>query len=172
MVAAPKSPRAKEECVQLVAAMLLDEKDRLVVRRLDRTADVQKRAGVTFEVTPPDAEDAFGGWWISVYDEQLLDKARAASHELEQITTRESASSASDHAEDPTAWSPHHYREARPARSSGASGRTRVGSTTPAAQSSSAERTVYVRGYYRKDGTYVRPHYRSAPGTRRSRGRR
>lgn len=24
--------------------------------------------------------------------------------------------------------------------------------------------TVYVHGYYRKDGTYVRPHYRSAPG--------
>ena len=23
---------------------------------------------------------------------------------------------------------------------------------------------VYVEGYYRKDGTYVRPHYRSAPG--------
>jgi hypothetical protein len=22
---------------------------------------------------------------------------------------------------------------------------------------------VYVRGYYRKDGTYVQPHYRSAP---------
>lgn len=26
-----------------------------------------------------------------------------------------------------------------------------------------AEARVYVRGYYRKDGTYVRPHYRTAP---------
>ncbi|MFI4916964.1 MAG: hypothetical protein ACIAS6_10720 [Phycisphaerales bacterium JB060] len=26
-------------------------------------------------------------------------------------------------------------------------------------------KTVYVRGYYRRDGTYVRGHYRSAPGT-------
>lgn len=130
---------------QLVADLLLDEKDCVLVRRLDRTADVQKRAGMTFEITPPDAEDAFGGWWISVYDEQLLDKARAASHELEQITTRENASSADDHAEDPTAWAPHHFREARPARSSVAGGRARAGSSTPSAESSSAERTVYPR---------------------------
>ena len=26
-------------------------------------------------------------------------------------------------------------------------------------------KTVHVNGYYRKDGTYVRGHYRSAPGT-------
>ena len=26
-----------------------------------------------------------------------------------------------------------------------------------------AQQDVYVNGYYRKDGTYVRPHYRSAP---------
>jgi hypothetical protein len=26
-------------------------------------------------------------------------------------------------------------------------------------------KTVHVKGYYRKDGTYVRGHYRSAPGT-------
>ncbi len=31
-------------------------------------------------------------------------------------------------------------------------------------QSSSDCDKVYVKGYYRKDGTYVRPHYRSKPG--------
>lgn len=31
---------------------------------------------------------------------------------------------------------------------------------------SSGEKTVHVRGYYRKDGTYVRPHMRSAPRRR------
>lgn len=34
--------------------------------------------------------------------------------------------------------------------------------TYPAASSSSGG-SVYVKGYYRKDGTYVRPHTRSAP---------
>jgi hypothetical protein len=35
-------------------------------------------------------------------------------------------------------------------------------------------KTVHVNGYYRKDGTYVRGHYRSAPGTNppRSHGHR
>jgi len=30
---------------------------------------------------------------------------------------------------------------------------------------SSEAKQVYVGGYYRKDGTYVRPHYRSSPDT-------
>lgn len=33
------------------------------------------------------------------------------------------------------------------------------------ARSSSPGGSVHVKGYYRKDGTYVRPHTRSAPGT-------
>lgn len=36
--------------------------------------------------------------------------------------------------------------------------------------SSSSEKKVYVKGYYRKDGTYVPPHYRAAPGTGQSSG--
>jgi hypothetical protein len=36
--------------------------------------------------------------------------------------------------------------------------------TTPTSSTSTG--TVQVRGYYRKDGTYVRPHTRSAPGRR------
>jgi len=31
--------------------------------------------------------------------------------------------------------------------------------------SSSSKPKVYVKGYYRKDGTYVAPHYRAAPNT-------
>ena len=33
--------------------------------------------------------------------------------------------------------------------------------------SSSQYKPVYVRGYHRRDGTYVRPHYRSRPNRRR-----
>ena len=35
--------------------------------------------------------------------------------------------------------------------------------TTPSSSSSSSGGTVHVKGYYRKNGTYVRPHTRSAP---------
>src|SRR5437867_4303809 len=34
--------------------------------------------------------------------------------------------------------------------------------------SSSTKPKVYVKGYYRKDGTYVAPHYRAAPNTSQS----
>src|SRR5882672_7480938 len=34
--------------------------------------------------------------------------------------------------------------------------------------SSSTKPKVHVNGYYRKDGTYVPPHYRAAPGTGQS----
>jgi hypothetical protein len=30
-------------------------------------------------------------------------------------------------------------------------------------QTTERPKTVHVNGYYRKDGTYVKPHYRSAP---------
>ena len=36
----------------------------------------------------------------------------------------------------------------------------------PTAPANDPEKTVPVRGYYRKDGTYVRPHYRRPPSKR------
>src|SRR2546426_7426261 len=38
-------------------------------------------------------------------------------------------------------------------------------SGTHRSSSSSTKPKVHVKGYYRKDGTYVPPHYRAAPGT-------
>lgn len=37
-----------------------------------------------------------------------------------------------------------------------------------ATEAAAAQRTVRVRGYYRSDGTYVAPHYRTAPNSTRS----
>src|SRR3989442_5251043 len=41
-------------------------------------------------------------------------------------------------------------------------------SGTHHSSSSSTKPRVYVKGYYRKDGTYVAPHYRQAPNTSQS----
>lgn len=38
-------------------------------------------------------------------------------------------------------------------------------SSQSSSKRSGSSKSVYVRGYYRKDGTYVAPYYRSAPGT-------
>jgi hypothetical protein len=58
-------------------------------------------------------------------------------------------------------------RSATPA--SGATERTSVGGSSGGCVGSCP---VNVRGYRRKDGTYVKPHRRSAPGTKSSGGRR
>lgn len=85
-----KSDAAKKECVEFMAALLGDAKDQEFLRTLDLAKDKKVREGLTFEVTPETAEDAYGGWWISVYDEALVAKQRATEEEMQAIAmTRE-----------------------------------------------------------------------------------
>jgi hypothetical protein len=125
--------------------------DRTVLRSLKLSQDVKQRAGLTFEVTPETAEDAYGGWWVSVYDVPALDRSRASDQELKEITVRrDEVAKAPTVAAVGASWTPRDLSYARP---------------VPA--SSSGGGSVYVRSYTRKDGTYVRQHYRSAPGSGR-----
>jgi hypothetical protein len=101
------------------------------------------------------ADDAHGAWWISVYDQAALNRTRAGEKELEAIavprvvpkqpTPKPSVKSADDEAPE---WTPEDIRRSRAPKAS---------------PSSSGTDRVYVRGYTRKDGTYVRPYTRSAP---------
>lgn len=147
---ASKTQSAKEECQAVMLAVLHDEKDREALRSLHMITGSVKREGVTLEITPPTAEDAYGGWWISVYDEKALDSARAKKDELASITVKEREAKVEHRKSDPYAWAPSDYSSARPQASE---------------EKGEAGRTVYVRGYTRKDGTYVAPHTRSAPGS-------
>jgi len=72
-----KSDEAKRNCLELISRLLDNPADRALLASLNRDIDKKVRSGITFEVTPPTAEDAYGGWWISVYDEALLDRLRA-----------------------------------------------------------------------------------------------
>jgi hypothetical protein len=149
---------AKERCIEFVGSLLDDATNRAILAALKRDKDLVVHGDLTFEVTPPSADDAYGGWWISVYDEKSLGNHRAGDDELEAITTKHIGRKPSDSAPvvrppppsvrvgtpvaDAEEWGPADYPYARPATSSSSGGR------------------VYVRGYYRKDGTYVRPHTR------------
>ena len=108
-------PGVRAQCRDALAALLPDAEDRRVLQGLDKGK--QTRAGLTFEITPETSPDAYGAWWVSVYDAKALDGARASEPELKEIAGP------------------------RPAGAEAA--RARPGST------------VYVKGYYRKDGTYV-----------------
>jgi hypothetical protein len=122
----------------------------------------KKRLGlIDYEVTPPTAPDAYGAWWISAYDMTRLETARVADNEIHDITQRraEIASTAkrSMEAETPQGnvdWTPEDLaRAVRPTQTQPSYG-------TPAFATYSTGR-VWVRGYTRKDGTYVREHSRS-----------
>jgi hypothetical protein len=135
--------------------------------------------GLTIEITPPDAPDAYGGWWISIYFEDKVNGIRASEAELKAITVakteaarerklaearrkvreedaakkKTAAGSSSDEADIESVGTS--LRES-PRATQGSSGAT-------AKKSKSSGGRVYVSGYTRKNGTYVRPHTRSAP---------
>ena len=155
-----KDKAAKTRCVKFLASLLPDAGDRCLLKSLKLTEDLKTRAGLTLEVTPETAVDAYGSWWVSVYDTKSLEKSRATPKEIAEITVpREQASSQSDRlANQPPAvinssvgsppnatkgedWSSQDIARSRPGKS------------------------VYVHDYVRKDGTYVHAHTRSAPGS-------
>jgi hypothetical protein len=146
-----KSDDAKSNCVNFIASILPDPADKQVVTALNvATKDIQKRDGLTFEITLTNEPDAYNGWWVSVYDESALAQARASGSEMLTITQPRIAPKPMQPvvtAPYSMAWTPNELSYARPNISppSGAVGR------------------VYVRGYYRKDGTYVHSYTRSYP---------
>ena len=152
---------ARQGCIDCLCRLLGEPGDQRVVAGMDREKDLKVRNGLTFEVTPPTAPDAYGGWWISAYDEEALDKARATQEEMRSITVARSSVQAPTAAAAVSAapqghadadalgdWSSQDLRFARApaARTRGSTGGDRV----------------YVGGYTRKDGTYVHSHTRTA----------
>ena len=86
-----KSAAAKKNCVDLMSGLLADAADKTLLASLKLEGDKKARAGVTFEITPPTAEDAYGGWWVSIYDEAALDRSRATEEEMAKITVTRTA---------------------------------------------------------------------------------
>lgn len=130
---------ARKHCLSFMALLFNDASDRCLIKYLNINKDLQKRGSLTFEVTPENAEDAYGCWWISVYDVSALDKSRASPKELQAITV--------------------------PNQSSQSAGNAGSGAIQGPVVQSRPGTAVYVHGYMRKNGTYVQPYTRSAPGT-------
>jgi hypothetical protein len=155
-----KNDFAKSNCLSFIADVLPQEDDKTIVRNLKQAKDMATRSGFTFETTLPTEADAYNGWWISVYSEKALDDARASQNELRQITEPLPAPKpviasvpiphvpAIASPSSATTWSAPEYSAAR----------RRYTSSSSAGSSGDS---VYVRGYHRKDGSYVSGHYRS-----------
>lgn len=147
-----KDDGAKRNCVNFISS-LLNDGDGDIVRSLNTSQkDVEKSEGMTFETTFPDEPDAYGGWWVSVYDVPSLAKARASGAELLSITQPRiapvqqqavAASQLNPATPNPSSWSANEISDSASAGYSGD--------------------RVYVRGYYRRDGTYVHSYTRRYP---------
>jgi hypothetical protein len=102
---------AKRNCVRLVAALLGQASDKGIVLGLAPEKDIKTHEGMTFEITPPSAEDAYMGWWVSIYSEQQLNLARASAAELKQISIPKAEASQSQGSSE---WSAEEVKLARP----------------------------------------------------------
>jgi hypothetical protein len=169
-----EGPEPKHICRRFVQSLLLDAGDREFIETLGIAPAVKRRGGLTFEVTPETAEDAYGGWWVSVYDEAELERSRASQEELKTITVGRDEVARS--VEPPDEAAP-----AAPAPAATAMGQTPAAASKPAPPARTAWTSkdlvyarpapaghpsgglVYVHSYTRKDGTYVSAHYRRYP---------
>jgi hypothetical protein len=69
-----------------LAGILTSREEVAAIYALPETGGKIRAGRFTFEVTPPSAPDAYGGWWISIYDEKRLDAARIPESEYLKVT--------------------------------------------------------------------------------------
>jgi hypothetical protein len=138
-----KSAGANKTCVDFLRDLLDDPEDKKLVAALKLDVDKKARNGLTFEITPPTAEDAYGGWWVSIYDEAALDRSRASEDEMAKITVSKTA-----------------VKDAKPASGEldvdGATqGKWASGDLAHARSRGAAEEKVYSPTLSKKNGKYV-----------------
>ena len=151
-----QNQEAKSNCVNFISSVLANGDDRKLVDGLNlNQKDLTNSDGMTFETTFPSEPDAYGGWWVSVYDETSLAQARASGAELLAITQPcvqpppVTVISVPVAPQETTSWNASDLSYARPDNSDSSNGGQ-----------------VYVRGYYRANGTYVHSYTRSYPHSR------
>jgi hypothetical protein len=107
---------AKENCVQFINGLLSQSADKEILLGLDLKKDLKTHDGLTFEITPPGDEDAYNGWWVSVYSEKQLNLARASDGEMNQISmTQADAAKNAKESKSLSSWSADELKQARTA---------------------------------------------------------
>lgn len=155
----------RQNCIDLIAGILPDRTDSAILKALVRAGDKATRRDVTIEFTPENAPDAYGAWWVSIYNEFELEKSRATPAELADLAVErqtlpaaqvQRAAPAQQAVADGSSWSPAELQRRAPRYEPDPPASRQPAFTPPTAGSS----RVYVKGYYRKNGSYVRGHYR------------
>lgn len=120
----------KVRCLMLLQALFPE----VELRGMSLQGGKSIQNGIVAEVTPPSAPDAYGGWWISVYSPARLRSEPGIQSSVSEVPVeKSSAPSILERA----GWKAEDLAQSRPGSS-----------------------RVYVKSYYRKDGTYVQAHSR------------
>jgi hypothetical protein len=82
---AAKDRKAQQRCRAFMSSIVESQGAKAIIERLRAQGESIEAEGFTFEATPPDAPDAYGGWWISVYNTKALDSARASDAEMKVL---------------------------------------------------------------------------------------
>ncbi len=87
-----QNPAAKTNCVNFICSVLANADDRKMVRALNwNSAVTNKNGGMTFETLVPGEWGSYGGWWVSVANDDALASAQASEAELAAITQSRAA---------------------------------------------------------------------------------
>jgi hypothetical protein len=107
---------AKSNCLKFITDLLAQSEDKEIVQGLNLNKDLKTLNELTFEITPPTDEDAYDGWWISVYSEKQLNAARASDEEMGLISmTQADAAKDARESTNSASWSVDDLKRARPA---------------------------------------------------------
>jgi len=81
-----KITRFKKIVRAYLAGILTNRKEVGALYSLDEKGGQIQVGNFIFKVTPPEASDAYGGWWLSIYDPARLEKARIPEAEYRKRT--------------------------------------------------------------------------------------
>jgi len=87
--------------------------DKALVQVLDLKKDLKTLDDLTFEITPPSADDSYNGWWVSVYSEKQLNLARASDAEMKHISVSKVEAAKQSSEGDASQWSTDDLKLAR-----------------------------------------------------------
>jgi hypothetical protein len=78
-----QNAEAKSNCVVFMRSVLASADDRKMVRTLNlNQKDLKQQGGMTAETILPGEPGSYGGWWVSVYNENALANSHASEAEL------------------------------------------------------------------------------------------
>ncbi|MEO8206323.1 MAG: hypothetical protein ABI615_09085 [Chthoniobacterales bacterium] len=130
--------RLQRICREFVAGYLTTRAEIAALYSLDKKGGVKDAEDMTLEITPPDAPDAYGAWWVSVYNKKALNKERLKDSEYAKLTTSVSSVVNNKGEVYPNVWSREEIKESY--RASAGSGKNSK---------------IYARGFYRDaDGVF------------------